>query len=24
VEVVNATPKRRKGTFSDGTILKFS
>jgi hypothetical protein len=24
VSVVNAAPKRRKGTFSDGTILKFS
>ena len=24
VSVVNASPKRRKGTFSDGTILKFS
>jgi hypothetical protein len=24
LSVVNAAPKRRKGTFSDGTILKFS
>ena len=22
--IVNPSPKRRKGTFSDGTILKFS